>query len=36
MKLAAYYSSDAPGLDSQQSSLYSYVSMKPSCRSIQG
>ena len=26
VKLAAYYSSDAPGLDSQQSSLYSYVS----------
>ena len=26
VKLAAYYSSDAPGIDSQQSSLYSYVS----------
>ena len=29
VKLAAYYSSDAPGLDSQQSSLYSYVSYEP-------
>lgn len=25
MKLAAYYSADAPGIDSKQSSLYSYV-----------
>jgi len=25
VKLAAYYSSDAPGIDSKQSSLYSYI-----------